>query len=239
MAQGAKLGNRVGKRFKKVAGLVDGEKLYALADACELLAQTASAKFDETVEVVVSLGVDPRKADQNVRGTTPLPHGLGKAVRVAVFAKGEKAKEAEAAGADIVGADDLAEKIKGGFFDFDTLIATPDMMGQVGKVGKLLGPRGLMPSPKVGTVTFDVGATVKLVKAGRAEFRVDKAGLVHSAVGKASFGKEKIVENVSALIAALNRVKPSTSKGVYVKKAAVSLTMGPGIKIDPATIRNI
>ena len=235
----AKLGNRVGKRFKKVAELVDDQKLYTLTDACELLTKTASAKFDETVEVVVALGVDPRKADQNVRGTTPLPHGLGKTVRVAVFAKGEKAKEAEAAGADIVGADDLAEKIKGGFFDFDTIVATPDMMGQVGKVGKLLGPRGLMPSPKVGTVTFDVAATVKSIKSGRAEFRVDKAGLVHAAVGKASFGKDKILENVSALVSALNRAKPQTSKGVYMKAAALSLTMGPGIKLDPATVRNV
>jgi large subunit ribosomal protein L1 len=235
----AQLGKKTGKRFKKVAALVDFEKSYALGEACEVIAKTASAKFDETVEVVVCLGVDPRKADQNVRGTTALPHGLGKNVRVAVFAKGEKAKEAEAAGADIVGADDLAEKIKGGFFDFDTVVATPDMMGQVGKVGKLLGPRGLMPSPKVGTVTFDVTATVKSIKAGRAEFRVDKAGLVHSAVGKASFGKDKILENATALISALNRAKPQTSKGVYIKSAAMSLTMGPGVRLDPSSIRNV
>ena len=235
----AQIGKKTGKRFKKVAALVDSQKLYPLTEACDVIAKTASAKFDETVEVVVSLGVDPRKAEQNVRGTTALPHGLGKTVRVAVFAKGEKAKEAEAAGADFIGADDLAEKIKGGFFDFDTVVATPDMMGQVGKVGKLLGPRGLMPSPKVGTVTFDIADTVKSIKAGRAEFRVDKAGLVHAAVGKASFGKDKILENATALVAALNRAKPSTSKGVYIKSASMALTMGPGVKLDPSTIRNV
>jgi large subunit ribosomal protein L1 len=228
-----------GKRYTKVAALVEQNKEYPLTDACQILAQTKSAKFDESVEVVVSLGVDPRKADQNVRGTTALPHGLGKTVRVAVFAKGEKAKEAEEAGADIIGADDLAEKIKGGFMDFDTVVATPDMMGQVGKVGKLLGPRGLMPSPKVGTVTFDIKDAVKSIKAGRAEFRVDKAGLVHAAVGKASFGAEKIQENITALVAALNRAKPSTSKGVYIKSASVALTMGPGIRLDSSSIRSL
>ena len=228
-----------GKRYTKVAALVEQNKEYPLTDACQILAQTKSAKFDESVEVVVSLGVDPRKADQNVRGTTALPHGLGKTVRVAVFAKGDKAKEAEEAGADIIGADDLAEKIKGGFMDFDTVVATPDMMGQVGKVGKLLGPRGLMPSPKVGTVTFDVKDAVKSIKAGRAEFRVDKAGLVHAAVGKASFGAEKIQENITALVAALNRAKPSTSKGVYIKSASVALTMGPGIRLESSSIRSL
>jgi large subunit ribosomal protein L1 len=228
-----------GKRYKKVAALVEANKEYDLKSACELLAQTKSAKFDESVEVVVSLGVDPRKADQNVRGTTALPHGLGKTVRVAVFAKGDKAKEAEEAGADIIGADDLADKIKNGFFDFDTVVATPDMMAQVGKVGKLLGPRGLMPSPKVGTVTFDIKETVKGIKAGRAEFRVDKAGLVHASVGKASFGAEKIQDNVTALVSALNRAKPSTSKGIYIKGASVALTMGPGIRLDSSTIRGL
>lgn len=230
---------KAGKRYRNAASKVDVMKAYPIEEACSIVASTASAKFDETVDVAIRLGVDPKKAEQNVRGSVALPHGLGKNIRVAVFAKGEKAKEAEAAGADIVGADDLAEKIKGGFFDFDTLIATPDMMAQVGKVGKLLGPRGLMPSPKVGTVTTDVANTVKSVKSGRAEYRLDKAGIVHSAVGKASFGAQKIQENVNALISALNRAKPSTSKGVYLLSASVSLTMGPGVKIDPSTIRTV
>jgi large subunit ribosomal protein L1 len=208
-----------------------------LDEGCQLVAKTASAKFDETVEVAIRLGVDPKKADQNVRGSIPLPNGLGKTIRVAVFAKGEKAQEAQAAGADIVGAEDLAEKIKGGFFDFDNVVATPDMMAQVGKVGKLLGPRGLMPSPKVGTVTFDVAETVKSLKSGRAEYRVDKAGVVHAAVGKASFGPEKILENAQALFQAINRAKPSSSKGVYLQSASLSLTMGPGVAIDVAPLR--
>ncbi len=216
---------------------VQAEKFYSLDEGCQLVAKTASAKFDETVEVAIRLGVDPKKADQNVRGSIPLPNGLGKTIRVAVFAKGEKAQEAQAAGADIVGAEDLAEKIKGGFFDFDNVVATPDMMAQVGKVGKLLGPRGLMPSPKVGTVTFDVAETVKSLKSGRAEYRVDKAGVVHAAVGKASFGPEKILENAQALFQAINRAKPSSSKGVYLQSASLSLTMGPGVAIDVAPLR--
>jgi large subunit ribosomal protein L1 len=207
-------GNKQGKRFTAQRAKVQAEKQYSLEEGCAVVASTASAKFDETVEVAVRLGVDPKKADQNVRGSISLPHGLGKAVRVAVFAKGDKAQEATAAGADIVGGDDLVEKIKGGFFDFDSVIATPDMMAQVGKVGKLLGPRGLMPSPKVGTVTFDISETVKSVKAGRAEYRVDKAGIVHAAIGKASFGGQKIYENAQVLFQALNRAKPSSSKGV-------------------------
>jgi large subunit ribosomal protein L1 len=226
-----------GKRIKAQRKKVDTNREYALNEACQVAVETASAKFDETVEVAIRLGVDPKKADQNVRGSISLPHGLGKTIRVAVFAKGEKAKEAEAAGADIVGAEDLAERIKGGFFEFDSVIATPDMMVQVGKVGKLLGPRGLMPSPKIGTVTVDVGETVKAVKSGRADYRVDKAGIVHAAVGKASFGAEKLVENASALFQALNRSKPSTSKGVYLKSASLSLTMGPGIAVDVAPLR--
>ena len=228
---------RPGKRIKKVRALVERAKLYSVDEACEVVAKTASAKFDETVEVAINLGVDPKKADQNVRGSVALPNGLGKTIRVAVFAKGEKAQEAQAAGADIVGAEDLAEKIKGGFFDFDSLVATPDMMGQVGKVGKLLGPRGLMPSPKVGTVTTDIANVVKSLKAGRAEYRVDKAGIVHSAVGKASFGGKKIAENVNALISALNRAKPSTSKGIYLQNCSISLTMGPGVKVDISPMR--
>ena len=211
---------------------VEEEKLYSLEEACQVVASTKSAKFDETVELAIRLGVDPKKADQNIRGSIALPNGLGKNVRVLVFAKGDKVKEAEDAGADFVGGDDLVEKIKGGFMDFDSVIATPDMMAQVGKVGKILGPRGLMPSPKVGTVTADVGNTVKSVKAGRADFRLDKAGIVHAAVGKASFGADKIRENVSALIQALNRAKPSTSKGIYLQAASISLTMGPGVGLD-------
>lgn len=228
---------KLGKRFKAVKAKVDPTKLYDLSEACKVLVTTASAKFDETVEVAINLGVDPRKADQNVRGSIGLPHGLGKNVRVAVFAKGEKAKEAQDAGADIVGAEDLAEMIKNGEMNFDTVVATPDMMGQVGKVGKILGPRGLMPSPKVGTVTFDVKDTVKSIKAGRAEYRVDKAGIVHAAVGKASFGADKITENVNALISALNKAKPQTSKGVYLRNATMSLTMGPGVKFDLSSLR--
>jgi large subunit ribosomal protein L1 len=226
-----------GKRIRAQREKVQADKLYSLEEACKVVASTASAKFDESVEVAVRLGVDPKKADQNVRGSIPLPHGLGKTIRVAVFAKGEKVAEAQAAGADIVGGDDLVEKIKGGFFDFDSVVATPDMMAQVGKVGKLLGPRGLMPSPKIGTVTFDVAETVKGLKAGRAEFRVDKAGIVHASVGKASFGADKILENVNALLQALNRAKPSTSKGVYLQSASVSLTMGPGVALDVAPLR--
>jgi large subunit ribosomal protein L1 len=226
-----------GKRIRAQREKVQPNKIYALDEGCQTVVSTASAKFDETVEVAIRLGVDPKKADQNVRGSISLPHGLGKNVRVAVFAKGEKAQEALNAGADIVGAEDLAEKIKGGFYEFDSVIATPDMMVQVGKVGKLLGPRGLMPSPKIGTVTFDVGETVRSVKAGRAEFRVDKAGIVHAPVGKASFGASKIQENVSALFQALNRAKPSSSKGVYLQSASISLTMGPGVALDVAPLR--
>ena len=226
-----------GKRIRAQRAKVQPTKEYALEEACALVASTASAKFDETVEVAIRLGVDPKKADQNVRGSISLPHGLGKKIRVAVFAKGDKAQEATAAGADFVGGDDLVEKIKGGFFDFDSVVATPDMMAQVGKVGKLLGPRGLMPSPKIGTVTFDVGETVKSVKAGRAEYRVDKAGIVHASVGKASFGAAKIHENAQALFVALNRAKPSSSKGVYLQSASIALTMGPGVIVDVGPLR--
>ena len=204
---------RIGKRFKAAKQKVNPEKVYNFDEACELVVGTASAKFDETVDIALRLGVDPRKSDQNVRGSIALPNGLGKTVRVAVFAKGPKAKEAEEAGADIVGADDLAEKIKGGFMDFDSVVATPDMMAQVGKSGKILGPRGLMPSPKIGTVTFDVGEVVRSIKSGRAEFKVDKAGIVHAAVGKASFGAKKINEKLSAILQAINKAKPSSSKG--------------------------
>lgn len=230
---------REGKRMRRIRELVNPEKEYSIEEACEIVAKTASTKFDETVDLVIALGVDPRKAEQNVRGSVPLPHGLGKNIRVLVFAKGEKAQEAQAAGADLVGGEDLVEKIKGGFADFDSVVATPDMMAQVGKVGKILGPRGLMPSPKVGTVTFDVGPTVKSIKAGRAEFRVEKAGIVHAAIGKASFGGKKIFENAQVMLAALVKAKPATSKGIYLKKGSISATMGPGIKIDLAPLRAV
>ena len=225
------------KRLKASKQKVVATKSYMLEEACEVVATAATAKFDETVDIAVNLGVDARKSEQNVRGSVALPHGLGKTVRVAVFAKGEKAKEAEAAGADIVGAEDLAEKIKGGFFDFDSVVATPDMMVQVGKIGKVLGPRGLMPSPKIGTVTFDISAVVKSIKAGRAEFKVDKAGIVHAAVGKASLGGKKLAENVNAFMAAVNKAKPNTSKGVYLESAYLSSTMGPSVTLDVTPFR--
>ena len=228
---------KVGKRTKAQRAKVEPEKVYPFEEACTLVCSTASAKFDETVEIVLKLGVDARKAEQNVRGSVPLPHGLGKQVRLVVFAKGEKAQEALDAGADMVGAEDLVEKIKGGFMDFDSVVAAPDMMVQVGKIGKILGPRGLMPSPKVGTVTFDIKEAVRSIKAGRAEFRVDKAGLVHAPVGKASFGGAKIVENVTSLVQSIARAKPSSSKGVYLKAGYMSLTMGPGVQFDLSAFR--
>jgi large subunit ribosomal protein L1 len=226
-----------GKRYKAASAKVEFEKLYPLEEACELVTKTASTKFDETIDVVIRLGVDARKAEQSVRGSVALPHGLGKAVRVAVFAKGAKAKEAEDAGADIVGAEDLAEKIKGGFMDFDSVVATPDMMVQVGKIGKVLGPRGLMPSPKIGTVTFDIAETVKSIKSGRSEFKVEKAGIIHAPVGKASFGGKKIYENLMAIMAAINKAKPSNSKGVYLQFGSISATMGPGVGLDISVLR--
>lgn len=226
-----------GKRIKAQRLKVEAQKAYDLESACGVVVSTASCKFDETVDMVLCLGVDPAKAEQNVRGSVPLPHGLGKNVRVAVVAKGEKAKEAEDAGASHVGGEDLVEKIKGGFLDFDVIVATPDMMGQIGKVGKILGPKGLMPSPKVGTVTFDVGAAVKSIKAGRAEYRVDKAGIVHAPVGKASFGGKKILENVLAMVQAISKAKPSTSKGVYLQAGYLALTMGPSVTFDITPFR--
>lgn len=200
-----------------------------------MLKKTSFAKFDETVDIAVRLGVNPKHADQMVRGAVVLPHGIGKTIRVLVFAKGEKANEAQTAGADFVGAEELVEKVNGGFTDFDTVVATPDMMGQVGKLGRVLGPRGLMPNPKVGTVTFDVTKAVTEAKAGKVEFRVEKAGIVHAAVGKKSFDPEKIVDNVRAVMQALMRAKPSSSKGTYVRSVTLSTTMGPGIKVDPTT----
>jgi large subunit ribosomal protein L1 len=221
-----------GKKFKAASSKVDRNKRYKLDDAVKLLKETATKKFDETVDAAINLGVDPKHADQVVRGAVVLPHGMGKAVKVAVFAKGDKAREAQEAGADIVGAEDLAEKIQGGFMDFDKVIAAPDMMGVVGRLGKVLGPRGLMPNPKVGTVTMDVAKAVKEQKAGKVEFRVEKAGIVHVPFGKASFDPQKLKDNFSIIMELIFKAKPQTAKGVYVKNVTVSCTMGPGIKVD-------
>ncbi len=222
-----------GRKFKAALAQVELTRQYSLADATALIKKIAFAKFDETVELTMVLGVDPRKADQNVRGTIVLPHGLGKSKRVAVLATGDKQREATEAGADEVGAEDLVEKIKGGYLDFDALIATPDMMKLVGMLGKILGPRGLMPNPKTGTVTLDVANAVKETKAGKVEFRVDKTGVIHVPVGKVSFEADKIVGNAKTLIEAVVKAKPSTAKGKYVKKMNVAATMGPGVLINP------
>ncbi len=221
-----------GKKLDTAKAKVDRNRTYLLDEAIGLVKESSFAKFDETVDISIRLGVDPRKADQMVRGAVVLPNGLGKTVRVLVFAKGEKVAEARDAGADFVGADDLVAKIQGGWFDFDTAIATPDMMGTVGKIGKILGPRGLMPNPKVGTVTFDVGRAVSEAKSGKITYRVEKAGIVHAPVGKVSFPAEKLQENVLSLIDALVKAKPSTAKGSYMKKIALSSTMGPGVIVD-------
>lgn len=221
-----------GKKHQSASEKVDRTRNYTIEEAISLVKETAYAKFDETVDLMVKLGVDPRKADQMVRGAVVMPNGLGKDVRVLVFAKGEKLQEARDAGADYVGADDLVTKIQGGWFEFDTAIATPDMMGTVGKIGKLLGPRGLMPNPKVGTVTFDVGRAVSEAKSGKVEYRVEKAGIVHAPVGKVSFDAEKLQGNIIALMDALVKAKPQTSKGAYLKKISLSSTMGPGVNID-------
>jgi large subunit ribosomal protein L1 len=227
------------KRYRSISERIDRTRRYPLDEAIRaLLGGDGQAKFDETVELAVKLGVDPRQADQNVRGTVVLPHGTGKSVRVLVFAKGDKAKEAQEAGADHVGADDIAKKIQDEqWLDFDTAIATPDMMGVVGRLGKILGPRGLMPNPKVGTVTFDVGKAVREVKAGKVEFRVEKAGIVQVPIGKRSFGADRLIENAQMLLASLLRAKPAAAKGNYMQSVAVSTTMSPGVRIDPATVR--
>lgn len=221
------------KRERLIQEKVDLVKLHELTEAIGLLKEVKATKFDETVEVALRLGVDPRKADQMVRGTCALPHGLGKEVRVLVFAKGEKVKEAEDAGADLVGGEEFAQQIQGGWLEFDRCVATPDMMAVVGKIGKILGPRGLMPNPKVGTITFDVGAVVQSIKSGQVEFRVDKSGNLQAPVGKISFDPEKLEENVSALLDAVKRLKPSTSKGIYLRGCTLSSSMGPGLKVDP------
>jgi large subunit ribosomal protein L1 len=220
------------KRLAKAYEGIDRDKFYALAEAVSLLKGAAKAKFDETVEVALNLGVDPRHADQMVRGVVSLPHGTGKTVRVAVFARGAKADEATAAGAELVGAEDLMEIIQGGRMDFDRCIATPDMMGVVGRLGKVLGPRGLMPNPKLGTVTMNVGEAVKAAKGGQVQFRVEKAGIVHGGVGRASFTEAQIAENIKAFVDAINKAKPAGAKGVYLQKISVSSTMGPGLKLN-------
>jgi len=227
-----------GKKYCQAIEKVDRSKLYELEEGLNLVIGNAFAKFNETIEVTTRLGVDPRKADQMVRGTVQLPHGTGKEVRVLVFAKGEKEKEAKEAGAEYVGGEELLEKIKGGWFEFDRAVATPDMMGAVGKIGKLLGPRGLMPNPKAGTVTFNLKETVQELKAGKIEFKVDKAGIVLAPVGKVSFGLEKLKDNIIAMVETIFKLKPPTSKGVYVKNISLSSTQGPGVKIDPASVKN-
>jgi large subunit ribosomal protein L1 len=228
---------RNGKSFLAALEKVDRNHRYPLEDALRLAKETARAKFDETVEVAVRLGVDPRQADQNVRGTVSLPHGMGKTVRVLAFARGDKEKEAQEAGADFVGADELIKKISEGWIDFDKTVATPDMMSAVGRIGKILGPRGLMPNPKTGTVTPDIGRAVKEIKAGKLEFRVDKAGNVHVPVGKASFKPEQLIDNANAVLLSILRAKPASAKGNYVRGVTVSTTMGPGIKIDLSQVR--
>lgn len=228
------MAKKIGKKLKAAAAKIDATKSYSVSQASALLKEVSYVKFDETVEVAMNLGVDPRHADQNVRGAVVLPHGLGKKIRVAVFAKGEKIREAEEAGADYVGGDDLAQKIQGGWLDFEAAIATPDMMGLVGRLGRILAPRGLMPNPKVGTVTNDLKNAVKEAKAGRVEFKVNKAGIVQAPVGKISFDVKAIEENTKTFIDAIVKAKPATSKGTYIKSAFVSGTMTPSVKIDAA-----
>ena len=225
---------RVGKRFRKAKSLIEN-KAYKLEEALPLVKQMATAKFDETVELAMRLGVDPKHADQMVRGTVVLPHGLGKSKRVCVIASGEKIKEAEAAGADQVGGEELVGKIQEGWLDFDALIATPDVMKSVGKLGKILGPKGLMPNPKTGTVTFDLGKAVQEIKAGKVEFRVDKTAIIHTPVGKASFSVEKLIDNARTLIDSVVKAKPAAAKGKYVRSIYVSSTMGPGVQVDAVT----
>lgn len=229
---------RRGKRIIAAKAKVEPTKRYTLKEATEMIVSMVGAKFDETVDAAVRLGVNPAHADQMVRGSVVLPNGLGKTVRVLVFAKGDKEKEALDAGADLVGNDEIIEKIKGGWLDFDRVIATPDMMGSVGKIAKILGPRGLMPNPKVGTVTFDIANAVKELKAGKVEFRVEKAGIIHSPVGKVSFGAEKLSENINALLEIIIKLKPASSKGTYIKSIAISSTMGAGVRVDPLDIKS-
>ena len=226
----------IGKRLKKAREGVDREKLYPLVEAIKMVKERAKSKFDETVEIAINLGVDPRHADQMVRGVVTLPNGTGRTLRVGVFARGAKAEEAKAAGADVVGAEDLVEKVNGGTIDFDRCIATPDMMPLVGRLGKVLGPRGMMPNPKVGTVTMDITNAVKASKGGSVEFRVEKAGIIQAGVGKASFTEDKLVENIKAFADAVQKAKPPGAKGHYINRVAISSTMGPGVKVEPSTL---
>jgi len=230
---------RKGKSYRARLEKVDRDRRYTLEEGLRLVRETARVKFDETVELAVRLGVDPRQADQNIRGTVLLPHGMGKTVKVLAFAKGEKEKEAQEAGADFIGSDDLVKKIREGWLEFDKAVATPDMMGAVGRIGKILGPRGLMPNPKAGTVTQEIGKAVRELKAGKLEFRVDKAGIVHLPIGKVSFPEEQLVENARTILASLVRAKPASAKGNYIRGVALSATMGPGIKVDPAQLRSM
>ncbi len=227
----------IGKKYKEASAKVDRDKNYTLLEGVSLLLEAKTAKFDETAEVAMNLGVDPRHADQNVRGAVALPHGTGKSIRIVVFAKSDKETEARDAGADEVGGDELAKRIQDGWLDFDRVIATPDMMAVVGRLGRVLGPRGLMPNPKVGTVTMDVGRAVTEQKSGKIEFRVDKAGIVHTAFGKASFSQDQLVENLTAVVDAIMKAKPQTSKGTYLKKMSISTTMGPGIQLDTSDVQ--
>ena len=229
----------MGKKYNAAIEKVDISKAYSLEDAVKLVPETATAKFDETVDLAVRLGVDTKQSDQMVRGAVVLPNGTGKKIRVLVFAKGEKEKEAKDAGADFIGGEDLIEKVSKGWLDFDTIIATPDMMGAVGKLGKILGPKGLMPNPKLGTVTFDVTRAVKDAKAGKVEFKVDKGGNIHVQAGKVSFGAQKLKENLSVLLESIIKAKPSASKGIYLRNITISATMGPGIQIDAAGVREL
>jgi len=229
----------MGKNYKKSAQKVDKLKRYTFEEAIQLTIDCAYAKFDESLDMAVRLGVDPRHADQMVRGTVALPNGVGKEVRVAVFAKGEKEKEAMDAGADFAGSDELLKKIQGGWLDFDKTIATPDMMGAVGKLGRVLGPRGLMPNAKLGTVTFDVARAVTEIKAGKIDFKVDKTGIIHTSVGKIGFGSEKLIENVASFMETIQRLKPPASKGTYYRSIAISSTMGPGVKVDPVYVKDM
>ena len=228
-----------GKKYREAVGKVDRSKRYSFEDAVKMAVDLAQAKFDETVDISVKLGVDPRHADQMVRGTVVLPYGVGKEVRVIVFAKGEKEKEALDAGADYAGSDEYIEKIQGGWIEFDKAVATPDMMSSVSKLGRILGPRGMMPNAKLGTVTFDVGKAVNEIKAGKIDFKVEKAGIVHAPMGKVSFGLEKLIGNIGAFMDTILRLKPPASKGTYLKSIAVSTTMGPGIKVDPAFVKEL
>jgi large subunit ribosomal protein L1 len=225
-----------GKRYLEGAKLVNADTLYSPADAIRILKQMPKAKFDENLDVAIRLGIDPKQADQQVRGTVALPAGTGRSVRVLVFAKGEKAREAETAGADFVGAEEFVEKIQGGWTDFDVAIATPDLMSLVGRLGRVLGPRGLMPNPKAGTVTFDIARAVKEIKAGKIEYRVEKAGVLHTGIGKASFTEEQLLANLMALLEAVMRAKPASAKGQYLRSIALSTTMGPAVRVDPAKV---